>query len=150
MPRYVLDTQHFADVLRDRPEAAAVLTFMSEFVSQVDFHVVVGAELLYGAHARGEPAAIRQRFIGRFRPGRTIVPEATDYLTAGDVIRAMAERWGPRPELGRRNFWNDVLIAVSCRRRGAVLLSRDPDHLRIAPFVGHAYDAAFPLAGAGG
>jgi predicted nucleic acid-binding protein len=144
MPRYVLDTQHFIDVLKDRPAAADVLAFLRGFVTAVDFHAVVGAELLFGAHGRGEPDAIRQRFIDRFKPQRVIVPDAADFYSAGDVIREMTAQWGPHSQLEQRNFWNDVLIAVSCRRRGAVLLSRDPDHARIAPFVGHAHSAAFP------
>lgn len=145
MPRYVLDTQHFIDVLKNRPQATDVLAFLRAFVGAVDFHAVVGAELLFGAHERGEPQAIRQRFIGRFKPQRMIVPDAADLFAAGDVIREMAEQWGPHPELEQRNFWNDVLIAVSCRRRGVVLLSRDPDHARIANVVGHAFSATLPV-----
>jgi predicted nucleic acid-binding protein len=144
MPRYVLDTQHFIDVLKDRPAATEVLTFLRTFVAVVDFHAIVGAELLMGAHARGEPSAIRKRFINRFKPQRVIVPDAADLLTAGDAIRKMSEQRGIHPELQQRNFWNDVLIAVSCRRRGVILLTRDPDHARIARVVGHAHSAAFP------
>lgn len=144
MPRYVLDTQHYIDLLRDRPEAADVVAFMTRFVAAVEFHAVVGAELLFGARGRGEPDAIRQRFVDRFKPNRVIVPDANDILTAGDVIRQMSEQLGRHPELERRNFWNDVLIAVSCRRRGVILLSSDPDHERIAAFVGHEYSPAFP------
>jgi predicted nucleic acid-binding protein len=144
MPRYVLDTQHFIDVLRDRPAAAEVLTFLGTFVALVDFHAVVGAELLMGAHGRGEPSAIRKRFINPFKPKRVLVPDAADLLTAGDAIRKMSGQRGVHPELERRNFWNDVLIAVSCRRRGVILLTRDSDHARIARVVGHAYSATFP------
>ncbi|MBI4544403.1 MAG: type II toxin-antitoxin system VapC family toxin [Gemmatimonadetes bacterium] len=143
MPRYVLDTQHFIDVLKDRPAAAEVLTFLRAFVAVVDFHAVVGAELLMGARSRGEPAAIRKRFIDPFKPQRVIVPDLADLLAAGDAIRRMSEQRGVHPELERRNFWNDVMIAVSCRRRGVVLLTRDPDHARIAPVVGHTYSATF-------
>ena len=144
MPHYVLDTQHFLDVLRGRPAAAEVLAFMRTFVAAVDLHAVVGAELLMGAHARGEPAAIRKRFIDPFKPQRVLVPDAADLLATGDAVRVMYEKWGVHPELEQRNFWNDVIIAVSCRRRGFVLLSRDPDHARIAPFVGHMYSSTFP------
>ncbi len=150
MPRYVLDTQHFIDVLRDRPAAGDVLAFLRGFVAAVDFHAVVGAELLFGAHGHGEPGAIRKRIIDRFKPQRLIVPAAADLLAAGDAIRKLTEQWGPHPELEQRNFWNDVVIAVSCRRRGTVLLSRDPDHTRIATVVGHAYSATFPTDGGGG
>lgn len=148
MLRYVLDTQHFIDLLGDRPVAEDILRFVRDFVAVLDFHALVGAELLFGAHGRREPAAIRQRVIDRFKPHRIIAPDAGDLLAAGDVIRDMAEEWGPTPELERRSFWNDVLIAVSCRRRGVVLLSRDPDHRRIASFVGHSFSPTFPSKGA--
>lgn len=144
MPRYVLDTQHYIDVLRNRPAAADVLAFLRTFVAAVDFHAVVGAELLFGAHGRGESKAIRRGIVERFKPQRLIVPDAADFFAAGDAICALAERAGRHPELERRNFWNDVLIAVSCRRRGRVLLSRDPDHARIAAVVGHTHRTTFP------
>lgn len=147
MPRYVLDTQHYIDLLRNRPAAADVLTFLRTFVAAVDFHAVVGAELLFGAHGQGEPKAIRRRIIDRFKPQRLIVPDAADFFAAGDAIRTLAEAAGPHPELAQRNFWNDVLIAVSCRRRGKVLLTRDPDHARIAAVVGHAHRTTFPAYG---
>ncbi len=140
----MLDTQHYIDVLRDRPTAADVLGFLRAFIGAVDFHAVVGAELLFGAHAPGEPKAIRKRVIDRFKPNRLIVPDAADLFVAGDAIRTLAGQVGPHPELERRNFWNDVVIAVSCRRRGVVLLSRDPDHVRIAEVVGHMHSATFP------
>ena len=144
MPRYALDTQHYVDVLRGTPQAVDVLAFVREFVAVLDFHALVGAELLFGAHGRGESQAIRKRFIAPFKPQRVIVPDAADLLSAGDAVREMAAQKGPHPELERRNFWNDVLIAVSCRRRGVVLLSRDPDHARIATIVSHAYSDTFP------
>lgn len=61
----------------------------------------------------------------------------------------MREQWGAHQGLEQRNFWNDVVIAVSCRRRGVTLLSTDRDHTRIASFVGHTYSARFPVAVAG-
>jgi predicted nucleic acid-binding protein len=130
--------------LKGRPEAAEVLTFLRNFVAAVDLHAVVGAELLMGAHGRGEPAAIRKRLIDPFKPNRVIVPDATDLLAAGDAVRTMNRKWGTPPELAQRNFWNDVIIAVSCRSRGVVVLSRDADHARIAQVVGHVYRSAFP------
>jgi predicted nucleic acid-binding protein len=72
------------------------------------------------------------------------VPDTTDLLAAGDAIRLLRDRDGDHPEHARRNFWNDVVIAVSCRRRGRVLVSRDRDHARIAAVVKHQVLTALP------
>nr|MBA3345196.1 hypothetical protein [Gemmatimonadales bacterium] len=90
--------------------------------------------------------AVRKRIIARFKPDRLIIPDAADLLAAGDAIRTLAAQAGAHPELEQRNFWNDVVIAVSCRRRGAVLLSRDADHVRIVAVVGHSHSDTFPRA----
>lgn len=58
MPRYTLDTQHFIDVLKGRPTAVEVLDFLRVFVAAVDLHAVVGAELLIGAHGRGDRKSV--------------------------------------------------------------------------------------------
>lgn len=135
--RYVLDTQLYVDILRGTPSAAATLQFLAQHVAAVDFHALVGAELLFGAADATEATAIRQRLIDRFKPNRLLIPDAAELLLAGDVIRALRHRDGPHPEHERRNFWNDVVIAVTCRQRGRVLISRDQDHGRIAPVVKH-------------
>jgi hypothetical protein len=80
----------------------------------------------------------------RFKPARLLVPDATDLLAAGDAIRLLRSRNGDHPEHAQRDFWNDVIIAVSCRRRGRVLISRDQDHARIAAVVRHHVLTALP------
>lgn len=144
--RYVLDTQFYVDILRGRTNAADTLRFLARHVAAVDFHALVGAELLVGAGDGAESTAIRQRLIDRFKPGRVLVPDADDLLAAGDALRMLRDRDGAHPEHERRNFWNDVIIAVSCRRRGRALVSRDQAHARIAPVVKHRVLTALPAS----
>ena len=143
-PRYVLDTQFYIDVLRGTPAGAAVVQFLAARVAVVDLHALVGAELLVGAVSAAQATGIRQRLMERFKPARLLVPDATDLLAAGDAIRLLRSRNGDHPEHAQRNFWNDVIIAVSCRRRGRVLISRDQDHARIAAVVRHHVLTALP------
>ena len=75
-----------------------------------------------------------------------IVPDPAGLLSAGDAIPATGARWGAHPRLAGRDFGNVVLIAVSFRRRGAVLLSRDADRSAIAQFVGRSYSPVLPVA----
>ena len=142
--RYVLDTQFYVDVLRGRPAGAETLRFLGRHVATIDFPALVGAELLLGAGDAAESTAIRQRLIDRFKPTRLVVPDAADLLAAGDALRALRERDGPHPEHERRAFWNDLVIAVSCRRQGRVLVSEDRDHERIVSIVKHRVLPALP------
>ena len=145
--RYVLDTQFYVDILRGRPQGAETLRFLGRHVAAVDFHALVGAALLLGAADAAEATVIRQRLVDRFKPARVLVPDAADLLAAGDALRALRERDGAHPEHERRAFWNDLLIAVSCRRQGRVLISQDRDHERIAPVVKHRVLPTLPALG---
>ncbi|AHG93270.1 PilT protein domain protein (plasmid) [Gemmatirosa kalamazoonensis] len=142
--RYILDTQFYVDVLRGAPGASDTLRLLAARVAAVDFHALVGAELLIGAVDAAAAAAIRRSLVDRFKPARVLVPDCDDVLAAGDALRALREKDGAHPEHERRSFWNDVLIAVSCRRRGRVLVSRDRDHDRIALVVKHRVVASLP------
>lgn len=142
--RYVLDTQCYIDVLRGTPDGAAVLHFLAAHVGAVDFHALVGAELLIGASGPAEATAIRQRLVNRFKPARLLTPDAADLLAAGNAVRALRARDGDHPEHARRDFWNDVVIAASCQRGARVLVSRDHDHERIARIIKHRVLTALP------
>lgn len=142
--RFVLDTQFYIDVLRGTAAGGATLHFLAAHVGAVDFHALVGAELLLGAAGAAEATAIRQRLVDRIKPERLLVPTAADLLAAGDAVRLLRARHGDHPEHARRNFWNDVVIAASCRRQGRVLVSRDQDHARIAAVVRHRVLTALP------
>lgn len=71
-----------------------------------------------------------------------MVPDAADLLAAGDAVRCLRAREGDHPEPARRNVWNDVVIAVSCR--GRVRMARARDHVRITTVVQHRVLTALP------
>lgn len=143
--RYVLDTHFYVDVLRGAADEAETRRFLAAYFIDVDVHAFVGAELVLGASGPAEVTAIRQRIVDPSKPGRLLVPDAADLLAAGDVMRTLRSHHGDHPEHARRNFWNDVIIATSCRRCGRVLISRDRDHERIAAVVGHQVISALPV-----
>lgn len=143
--RYVLDTHFFVDVLRGGPGEDAVLRFLGSNVDDVDFHALVGAELLLGAVTPGAVDDVHQRVLGRFKPARLLVPDQGDLLAAGDALRRLRELDGEHPEHRQRNFWNDVIVAVTCRRRGRALVTHDADHARIARVVKHRVLKALPF-----
>ncbi len=58
-----------------------------------------------------------------------------DWQTAGDALNAL----GGEDATKGRSFWNDLLIAASCARAGAALVTRNADDFerirRVIPVV---------------
>jgi predicted nucleic acid-binding protein len=142
--RYVIDTQLYIDYFRERPIAAAFQDFAAAFAPALLFHAVVSAELLFGARSSTEERRIRQALLERFGPTRTLVPTGPEWWTTGDVVRRMAAAGHDPVDLQQRDFFNDILVAVTCRIRGAVLVTSDRDHDRIRPHVRHLVVPPFP------
>lgn len=67
--------------------------------------------------------------------GRLITPAAPDWQKAGKVVAALAKKYGFENMFLSR-LVNDVLISLSARRIGAVVVTRNTkDFLRIKEFV---------------
>ena len=85
---------------------------------------VVMMELLAGA-VRREDRRILERMARAFESaGRLLVPVASDYERAGNVLRELRQRrnYGSQKI---RALVNDVLIAVSARRIGAWVITQN-------------------------
>ena len=70
------------------------------------------------------------------RAGRTFTPSANAWNRSGDVLSEMARTEGL--EIGRlsKSFANDVLLALSCREAGCVLVTdNERDFERIRRYV---------------
>ena len=67
--------------------------------------------------------------------GRLITPAAPDWQKAGKVVAALAKKYGFE-DLFLSRMVNDVLISLSARQIGAVVVTRNiKDFLRIKEFV---------------
>lgn len=67
--------------------------------------------------------------------GRLIAPEATDWQKTGKIISKLGQKYGFEDVFLSR-ITNDVLIALSARRIGAILITNNiKDFLRIKEFI---------------
>lgn len=70
---------------------------------------------------------------------RLLIPEAVDWQTAGKVIAKIGKKYGFEG-IFLSKITNDVLIAVSARRIGAIVITNNvKDFLRIKEFVDFKY-----------
>ena len=137
--KYVLDTQIFIDAFRDPTSNEALQRFHRAFAPFEYLSVVVAQELRAGVSRERDRRALERNVLGVFeRSGRTFAPSANAWHRSGDLLSDMARKEGL--EIGRvsKSFANDVLLALSCREAGCVLVTgNDRDFHRIrryAPF----------------
>jgi predicted nucleic acid-binding protein len=79
------------------------------------------------------------------RAGRMIAPSANAWHRSGDLLSDMARKEGL--EIGRvsKSFANDVLLALSCREAGCVLVTdNERDFQRIRRYVPFDYVRPWP------
>jgi predicted nucleic acid-binding protein len=143
MPRaerkYTLDTNCFIQGFRTPDGVAALQQFHRLFAPFEYLSVVVAQELRAGTRSVVERRKLERHVLAPYiRTGRVLTPSAQAWHDAGDVLSELVRREGL--DLGRvsKAFGNDILLALSCREAGVVLVTantRDFSRIaRIAPF----------------
>jgi predicted nucleic acid-binding protein len=80
------------------------------------------------------------------RAGRTITPSADAWHRSGGLLADMASQEGLEIARVSKSFANDVLLALSCREAGCILVTdNERDFRRIRRFV--AFDFTKPWPG---
>ena len=144
--KYVLDTHLFIRAFRDVAANEALRLFHQNFAPFQYLNAVVVQELRSGIRSREDRRLLERHVLGVFeRAGRVIVPSADAWHRSGNVLAAVAAAEGL--DVGRvsKAFGNDVLLALSCRESGCVLVtSNDRDFRRIRQHVAFEFTAPWP------
>lgn len=145
-PKYVLDTQLFIDAFRDATANEALQRFHRAFAPFEYLSVVVAQELRAGVRRAQDRKALERNVLNVFeRSGRTLAPSANAWHRSGDLLSDLARQEGL--EIGRvsKSFANDVLLALSCREAGYVLVTENErDFQRIRRCVPFDYVRPWP------
>ena len=137
--RYVLDTQLFIQAFRDQRANDALQDFHRVFAPFEYFSVIVGQELRAGIQRPPDRKALEKNVFRIFaRANRMIAPSADAWHRSGDLLAAMVRDEGLELARVSKSFGNDVLLALSCRESGCVLVTdnvRDFSRIRrVTPF----------------
>jgi predicted nucleic acid-binding protein len=144
--RYVLDTNVFTKASRDTEWSEQLLRFHAAFAPFEWLAAVVAQELLAGVRGK-EATALEQQVLRPFeRRRRVVVPSYTAWKDTGAVLSALVAsgraRW---PEVSR-SLVNDILLAMSCREAGVVLVTMNTrDFARIAEVRPFDFVAPWPV-----
>ena len=135
--KYVLDTQLFINAFRDAIANEALQRFHQAFSPFEQLSVIVAQELRAGVKQPRDRKALERNVLGVYqRASRTITPSADAWHRSGDLLSEMAKQDGLQIARVSKAFANDVLLALSCRESGCVLVTDDErDFARIRRFV---------------
>jgi predicted nucleic acid-binding protein len=146
MRKYVLDTQLFIDAFRDPTANEALQQFHRAFAPFEYLSVVVAQELRAGIKRTEDRKALERHVLSVFeRSGRTFAPSAKAWHRSGDLLSDMARKEGLETGRVSKSFANDVLLALSCRETGCVLVTgNERDFSRIRRHVSFDYVRPWP------
>jgi predicted nucleic acid-binding protein len=137
--KYVLDTNLFIRAFRDAAANAELQRFHQLFAPFEYLSAVVAQELRAGARSVADRRRLERHVLDLYgRRGRVVTPSTQAWYDSGDLLAELARHEGL--EVGRlsKAFGNDVLLALSCRQEGHVLVTdnrRDFERIgRLAPF----------------
>ena len=135
--KYVLDTQLFINAFRDPVANEELQRFHRAFAPFEHLSVIVAQELRAGVKRPTDRKALERNVLRIYeRAGRTITPSADAWHRSGDLLAEMARQQGLEIARVSKAFGNDVLLALSCREAGCVLVTdNDRDFHRIRRLV---------------
>ena len=135
--KYVLDTQLFINAFRDPVVNEALQQFHRAFSPFEHFSVIVAQELRAGVQRPQDRKALERNVLKVFqRANRIITPSADAWHRSGDLLAEMARQEGLEIARVSKAIANDVLLALSCREAGCVLVTDNQrDFQRIRRFV---------------
>jgi predicted nucleic acid-binding protein len=138
--KYVLDTNLFVQAFRDEAANAELQRFHQVFAPFEYLSAVVAQELRAGVRSSADGRRVERYVLDVYtRRGRVVTPSTQAWNDSGDLLAELARREGLEAARISRSFGNDVLLALSCREAGLVLVTdnrRDFERIhRWAPFA---------------
>lgn len=144
--KYVLDTQLFINAFRNPAVNEELQQFHRAFSPFEHFSVIVAQELRSGVRRPQDRRALEQNLLKVFeRANRTITPSADAWQKSGNLLAEMAFKEGLELARVSKAFANDILLALSCREAGCVLVTDNQrDFQRIRQFVSFEFMKPWP------
>ena len=144
--KYVLDTQLFIHGFRDPAANEALQHFHRLFAPFEYLSVIVAQELRAGIQRPRDRKALEEHVLDVFkRSDRTIAPSSEAWHRSGDLLADIARTDGLEIARVSKSFANDVLLALSCREAGCVLVTdNERDFQRIRRFVHFEFTTPWP------
>ena len=142
----MLDSNVLIDAFRDADENESLQAFHLRFAPGEYLSSVVALELLSGTRSLADRRTLEHHWLRRFiAANRVITPSPAAWRRSGDVLRTLRAREGLDVSRVSKAFGNDILLALSCREAGMVLITKNArDFGRIARVTAFEFVAPWP------
>jgi len=144
--KYVLDTQLFIHAFREASANERLQALHRAFSPFEYLSVIVAQELRAGLKRPEDRKALERHVVNIFaRTDRVITPSTAAWHRSGDVLAEMVWQDGLEMTRVSKAFANDILLALSCRESGCVLVTENErDFRRIRRFVTFEFTTPWP------
>lgn len=143
--KYLLDTNIYFAALHDAGFLEHYRATFLRIAPRTYLSSVVRFELLRGARGALDRARVARATRTLERVGRVVVPLHRDWHEAGVV---QGRIWDDHPSLRTKDLQNDILIAASARRIGALVVTDNmQDFALIGRFLAHRARRLAEIAG---
>jgi predicted nucleic acid-binding protein len=145
--KYVLDTQLFIQGFRESAANEALQAFHRACAPFEYLSAVVAQELRSGVQSARDRQALERQVLNIFeRANRVITPSVRAWQASGDLLGELARKEGLEVARCSKAFGNDILLALSCREAGCVLITdNERDFARISRFVDLDFVRPWPV-----
>ncbi len=143
---YVVDTTLYIEANRNKAFARELRAFLQRASSQIAVSSVVLHELMLGVKSTRQMNQIASSLLVPFHTfHRVLETTAVDWRDAAVIHHRISAQEGYDAILDTPNFRYDMLIAASCRRTDATLITGNRKHSEIIRAAnGFRYLAEFP------
>ena len=128
--KYLLDTNVYLGAVRSEEKRAKFRRTFYPLLPATYLSAIVAYELAVNSYDRRTRTLLLEFIRPMQRTGRVVTPAFDDWIMASEVVTAIGEKeksWRSKlPAL-----LNDILIALSARRIGAILLTYNRDDFRL-------------------
>lgn len=144
---FLVDTNVYIRGLTDPEFGEALAEFQHRVAKQLWISAVVVYEVTVGARDAMHAASWERWLVRPFRTReRVLIPGEATWRMAAEARRRLQATKRYAASLARASFQNDLLIAATCRERGATLITANVrDFEIIKRVIGLRYATSFPI-----
>lgn len=121
--KYTLDTNVYIGAFRDPVARVALARFESAYTPTLYMTSVVAQELRAGARTPDATSRLMKAILAPFQSrGRVVAPSYERWIESGTIRATLATKGHTEMTA---SFLNDILLAVTCREHGLVLVTHN-------------------------